>query len=173
MVVVGMGLWLCVVVWGVMLLVPHMHRHATLLKDVNHRKQCVYTHTHIHCVFFFFFFFFFLDYSLPYSMALLYVWLCDNRTWASILYEDTGLVGIGIPIINLRQSDDLLRFIMRIPKPVRWCLLSECSPWLNFLMKWKWGYVSGVIKEPKSFLWNRNTGLCLCYHRTWLNFLMK
>ena len=168
MVVVGMGLWLCVVVWGVGWCCWALTN--TFERCQPQEAMRLHTHTHTLC---FFVFVFLLDYSLPYSMGLLYVWLWDNRTWASILYEDTGLVGIGIPIINLRQSDDLLRFIMRIPKPVRWCLLSECSPWLNFLMKWKWGYVSGVIKGPKSFLWNRNTGLCLCYHRTWLNFLMK
>ena len=33
------------------------------------------------------------------------------------------LVGIGIPIINLRQSSDHLRFIKGIPIPIRQCLL--------------------------------------------------
>ena len=36
-----------------------------------------------------------------------------------------GLISIGIPIINLRRSSDRLRFIMGIPIPVRWRLLSE------------------------------------------------
>ena len=35
------------------------------------------------------------------------------------------LMGIGIPIINLRRSDDRLRFIMGIPLLIRRCLLSE------------------------------------------------
>ena len=35
------------------------------------------------------------------------------------------LRGIGIPIINLRRSDDRLRFIMGIPILIRRCLLSE------------------------------------------------
>ena len=35
------------------------------------------------------------------------------------------LISIGIPIINLRRSLDLLRFIMGIPIPVRRRLLSE------------------------------------------------
>ena len=35
------------------------------------------------------------------------------------------LTGIGIPMINLRRSDDRLRFIMGIPIPVRRRLLSE------------------------------------------------
>ena len=39
------------------------------------------------------------------------------------------LTGIGIPIINLRRSDDRLRFIMGIPILVRRGLLSETRPW--------------------------------------------
>ena len=39
------------------------------------------------------------------------------------------LIGIGIPIINLRRLSDRLRFIMGIPIPIRWCLLSEYRPW--------------------------------------------
>ena len=35
------------------------------------------------------------------------------------------LTGIGIPMINLRRSDDRLRFIMGIPILIRWRLLSE------------------------------------------------
>ena len=35
------------------------------------------------------------------------------------------LTGIGIPIINLRRSDDRLRFITGIPILIRWRLLSE------------------------------------------------
>ena len=35
------------------------------------------------------------------------------------------IIGIGIPIINLRRSSDRLRFIMGIPIPVRRRLLSE------------------------------------------------
>ena len=36
----------------------------------------------------------------------------------------------GIPIINLRRSDDRLRFIMVIPLLIRRSLLSEQKPWL-------------------------------------------
>ena len=39
------------------------------------------------------------------------------------------LTGIIIPIINPRQSDDRLRFIIGIPIPIRWCLLGEYRPW--------------------------------------------
>ena len=35
------------------------------------------------------------------------------------------LTGMGIPMINLRRSDDRLRFIMGIPILIRWRLLSE------------------------------------------------
>ena len=35
------------------------------------------------------------------------------------------LTGIGIPMINLRRSDDRLRFIIGIPILIRRCLLSE------------------------------------------------
>ena len=35
------------------------------------------------------------------------------------------LISIGIPIINLRRSSDHLKFIVGIPIPVRWHLLSE------------------------------------------------
>ena len=35
------------------------------------------------------------------------------------------LIGIGIPIINLRQLSDCLRFIMGIPVSIRCCLYSE------------------------------------------------
>ena len=35
--------------------------------------------------------------------------------------ERHRLIGIGIPIINLRRSDDRLRFIMGIPIPIRRC----------------------------------------------------
>ena len=34
------------------------------------------------------------------------------------------LTGIGIPIINLRRSDDRLRFLMEIPIPIRWWVSS-------------------------------------------------
>ena len=36
--------------------------------------------------------------------------------------------GIGIHIINLRRSDDRLRFMIGIPIPIRRCLLSESGP---------------------------------------------
>ena len=42
------------------------------------------------------------------------------------------LTGIGIPIINLRRSDDRLRFIMGIPILIRRHLLSEQRPWWKF-----------------------------------------
>ena len=35
------------------------------------------------------------------------------------------LTGMGIPIINLRRSDDRLMFMMGIPCPIRLCLLNE------------------------------------------------
>ena len=38
------------------------------------------------------------------------------------------LVGIGIPIINLRRLSDRLRFIMRIAIPVRLCLFNSLWP---------------------------------------------
>ena len=38
------------------------------------------------------------------------------------------LTGKGVSIINLRRSDDRLRFIMGIPLPRKWCHLSEQRP---------------------------------------------
>ena len=39
------------------------------------------------------------------------------------------LTGIGIPIINLRRSDDRTGFITRIPIPIKRCILSDQKPW--------------------------------------------
>ena len=44
---------------------------------------------------------------------------------ASILYKKCRPMGIGIPIMNLRRSDDRLRYMMGILKPLRGCHLSE------------------------------------------------
>ena len=45
----------------------------------------------------------------------------EQTSHHSILLENS-LIGIGIPIINLKRSSDRLRVIMRIPIPVRRCL---------------------------------------------------
>ena len=46
------------------------------------------------------------------------------------------LMGIGIPMINLRRSDGCLRFIMGIPILIRRCLLSEERPWITPASEW-------------------------------------
>ena len=45
------------------------------------------------------------------------------------LLKRCRLTGIWIPIINLRGSDDRLRFIMGISIPIRQCPLNEKLPW--------------------------------------------
>ena len=58
------------------------------------------------------------------------------------------LTSIGIPIINLRRSDDRLRFIMGIPILIRRCLLSEyrpCSGWLFQMLLRTIYYLHDVI----------------------------
>ena len=61
--------------------------------------------------------------------------LAPNRSWyytnAIGLYslKICRLMGLGIPIINLRRSDDHLRFIMGIPITIRRCIFSEWRPW--------------------------------------------
>ena len=44
-------------------------------------------------------------------------------------------MSLGIPIINLRWSDDHIRFMMGIPIPIRRCLLHEYMPW-SFCVCW-------------------------------------
>ena len=61
----------------------------------------------------------------------------DRRHFEGNIFKPHGLyslrrrrlTGIGIPIINLRRSDDRLRFIMGIPILIRERLLSEQRPW--------------------------------------------
>ena len=60
---------------------------------------------------------------------------------ASILYDDARLIGIGIPILNLRQSPDCLRFIMGIPIPIRWCVLMNKGQGV-FLYTWQGALIS-------------------------------
>ena len=57
--------------------------------------------------------------------------LSDSTTHHQGLYSlrRRRLIGIGIPIINLRRSSDRLRFIMGIPIPVRRPILLT---WINF-----------------------------------------
>ena len=50
------------------------------------------------------------------------------QTWGLYSLKRKHLTGIGIPMINLRQSDDRLRFIMGILIPTRQCLLIEWRP---------------------------------------------
>ena len=45
-----------------------------------------------------------------------------------LLPKRPRFTGIGIPIIELKLSDDHLRFIKGIPEPIRQCLLSEYRP---------------------------------------------
>ena len=61
--------------------------------------------------------------------------LQPSRWWSLGLYSlrRRRLTGMGIPIINLRRSDDRLRFIMGIPILIRRCLLSEKRPWLSHI----------------------------------------
>ena len=42
-----------------------------------------------------------------------------KRSWAVNLLKRRRLMGIGIPIIDLRRSDDRLRFIIGIPIPIK------------------------------------------------------
>ena len=48
------------------------------------------------------------------------------------LLKRCRLTGIEIPIINLRRSDDHLRFIMGIPISIRRCRLSELRPCMQY-----------------------------------------
>ena len=51
--------------------------------------------------------------------------LIDNPPGPLFTLRRRSLTGIGTPMINLRRSDDRLRFIMGIPILIRWGLLSE------------------------------------------------
>ena len=57
-------------------------------------------------------------------VAILYHGICAS-IHASIPYKNWSLTGIGIPIMNLRRSEDRLRYMMGIPIPLRGCPLSE------------------------------------------------
>ena len=46
----------------------------------------------------------------------------------SLFTKICHLVGIRTTIVSLRRSHNNLRFMMRIPVPIRWCLLSEYGP---------------------------------------------
>ena len=46
----------------------------------------------------------------------------------SLFTEKTPSYGYRIPIVNLRRSDNRLRFIMGILVPLRQCFLSEYKP---------------------------------------------
>ena len=57
------------------------------------------------------------------------------------------LTGIGIPIINLRRSDDCLRFIMGIPILIRRRLLVNRGPdtWVDHDDDLTWKYITGPL----------------------------
>ena len=56
--------------------------------------------------------------------------LCFVMVWfQSVSPTATRLIGIGIPIINLRWSSDLLRFMMWIPIPVKRHYFSALRSW--------------------------------------------
>ena len=57
------------------------------------------------------------------------------------------LVGIRIPIINLRRSSNRIRFIMGIPIPVRRRLVSELN-W-NYPY-WQWAVITGKERSNKT-----------------------
>ena len=59
----------------------------------------------------------------------------DPKTLGLYSRRRRRLTGIGIPMINLRRSDDRLRFIMRIPILIRQRLLGEKRPWLLMTSK--------------------------------------
>ena len=65
----------------------------------------------------------FMWFFMAVSLALCQSNDCYNAVEATLGFY--SLAGIGIPIINLRRSNDRLSFIMGIPKPGRRCRLSE------------------------------------------------
>ena len=74
------------------------------------------------------------------------------QSWASIHWEDTSLIGIDIPIIDLRWSSNLLRFIMGIPIPVR-LFLANTGPGLAniFLLKMVTSFLCGLEVTMKIY----------------------
>ena len=73
---------------------------------------------------------FFLEVQLTICQHCIRKWLDTKQVTTQGLYllKTHCLASIGIPIINLRWSNDHLKFIMGIPIPIRWCLLSEWRP---------------------------------------------
>ena len=69
------------------------------------------------------------------ALQVLVLNLCVGLVQGLYSLRRCCLTGIGIPIINLRQSDDRLRFIMRLPILIRPRLLSEQRPWANMRPK--------------------------------------
>ena len=71
------------------------------------------------------------------NMVIFRKGLCDlnyivRYHWRRIkeIIKVPRLKGIGVPITDLRRSDDrLMWFITVIPIPMRWCLVTEQRPW--------------------------------------------
>ena len=67
----------------------------------------------------------------------------------SLLSTGWSLTGLGIPVINLRRSDDRLRFVTGIPIPIRRCLHSEetprVRPWDTYMLYIYAGFVGQIM----------------------------
>ena len=91
-----------------------------------------------------------------YIYIYIYIYISEQQQWKqmNLPYNDIcqpgpifatkrhRLTGIGTPIINLRRSNDRLRFIMGIAISIRRCLRSEYRPWWQ-LVRW-WSYENHI-----------------------------
>ena len=74
------------------------------------------------------------NFNLPYLLNIMFIWqhrsgyvpyICTlGKAQVFYLLNSHSLKGIGVPFINIRQSDNCLWILVTIPIPIRWYLLN-------------------------------------------------